>query len=73
MTLVLYDLSFASAGRADALCLHHSEQALRGVGHDSAAMTCRTCLRSAARLGTAAVAMAALYVFLYLELLGYSR
>ena len=70
LTLVLDDGTFAAAGGTDALCLHHAEDALGGVGDDAAAVTGRTLLVGAACLGAAAVAMRTSDVLAHLELLG---
>ena len=70
LTLVLDDAAFTAASRTNALCLHHTEDALRGVGDDARAVTCRTLLRHAAGLGACTVTMRAGNILAHLELLG---
>ena len=73
MTLVLNDLTFTVTGGAYALSLHHSEDALCGVGDDARSVTSRTCLSTAAVLGASAVTVGASDVLAHLELLGDAR
>ena len=70
LTFVLDDRSFATAGRADTLGLHHAEDALCGMGDDARSVTGRTLFAGAASLGTSAVTVRASDVLAYLKLLG---
>ena len=55
LTLVLDDGTLAAAGRTDALCLHHAEDALCGMGDDARTVTRRTLVAGAASLSTRSV------------------
>ena len=52
LTLILDYLTLTITGGADTLLLHHTEDALGGVGDDTLSMTSRTSLLAAACLST---------------------
>ena len=70
LTLIFYHHAFAAAGRAYALLLHHTEDALGGMSNDTLSVTGGTGLLAATSLGTRAVTVGASDVLAYLELLG---
>ena len=70
VTFVLDDGTLTATGGANALGLHHSEDALGGMGDDTRTMTRRTLFVSATHFGTCAVTMRAGDVLAYLEFLG---
>ena len=70
LTLVLDYHSLATAGRTNALLLHHTEDALSGVGDVTLTVTCGALLLLASGLGTTTVTMWAVDVLAHLEFLG---
>lgn len=69
LALVLDHLALTVAGGADALLLHHAEDALRGVGDDTLSVTGGTGLLAAAGLGSRAAAVGAGDILAHLKLL----
>ena len=70
LTLVLDHLTFSVTGGTDTLLLHHAEDALCGVGDDTATMAGGTLLLAAAGFCARTAAMRADDILAHLEFLG---